>query len=99
MQEKQAEQQATAAAREEADEQEEEEDLPLFEVQRRANIKRNRQRMASMGLSSKTLPASLPGLPFLHLVLYALSGTLLLMIAAMNCINLDCADWQFGIVA
>ncbi|KAL0049698.1 hypothetical protein WJX82_007869 [Trebouxia sp. C0006] len=59
--EKQAEQQATAAAREEADEQEEEEDLPLFEVQRRANIKRNRQRMASMGLSSKKLPASLPG--------------------------------------
>ncbi|DBA96588.1 TPA: hypothetical protein ACH3X1_015451 [Trebouxia sp. C0004] len=59
--EKQAERQATAAAREEADEQEEEEDLPLFEIQRRANIKRNRQRMASMGLSSKKLPASLPG--------------------------------------
>jgi len=67
LQEKQAEQQATAAAREEADEQEEEEDLPLFEVQRRANIKRNRQRMASMGLSSKKPPASLPGLSFLHL--------------------------------
>ncbi|KAL0032292.1 hypothetical protein WJX79_002892 [Trebouxia sp. C0005] len=59
--EKQAELQAAAAAREEADEQEEEEDLPLFEVQRRANIKRNRLRMASMGLSSKKLPASLPG--------------------------------------
>jgi len=99
LQEKQAELQTTAAAREEADEQEEEEDLPLFEVQRRANIKRNRQRMASMGLSSKKLPASLPGLSFLHLFLYSLSGTLLLMIVAMNYIDLDCVDRQFVIVA
>ncbi len=76
LQEKQAEQQATAAAREEADEQEEEEDLPLFEVQRRANIKRNRQRMASMGLSSKKLPASLPGESFLQPFLFPLSATL-----------------------
>jgi len=92
LQEKQAEQQATAAAREETDEQEEEEDLPLFEVQRRANIKRNRQRMASMGLSSKKLPASLPGESFLHLFLYPVSGTLFLMVVAMNFLDLDCAD-------
>lgn len=61
LQDKQAEQGAAVAAQEQAAEQEEEEDLPLFEVQRRANIKRNRQRMANMGLSSKSLEMSPPG--------------------------------------
>ena len=61
LQDKQAEQGANVAAQEQAAEQEEEEDLSLFEIQRRANIKRNRQRMATMGLSSKSLEVSPPG--------------------------------------
>ena len=73
-QEQQAEQGAKVMAQEQAAEQEEEEDLPLFEIQRRANIKRNRQRMANMGLSSKLLEVSAvgqsctPSTVFLHCV-------------------------------
>ena len=52
---KQAEHEAHAAAQQQAT-QEVEEDLSLFEIQRRCNIKRNQQRMASMGLVAKPLP-------------------------------------------
>lgn len=65
LQERQAEQDAAAVEERHAAEAEEEEDLSLFEVRRRANIKRNRERMASMGLS----PAALPGQPNSLLIL------------------------------
>ena len=45
-----------AAEQQHAADAEEEEDLSLFEVRRRANIKRNQARMASMGLTNAALP-------------------------------------------
>ena len=49
-QEKQAHEQEAEAAAEQAARQEEEASLTGLEAQRRANIKRNQQRMAAMGL-------------------------------------------------
>ena len=60
VQEKQAEHETAAAAQQQAAE-EEDEDISILEVQRRANIKRNQQRMASMGLSTKSLSLPMPG--------------------------------------
>lgn len=55
-QEQQAQQGAAAAEQQHAAQAEEEEDLSLFEIRRRANIKRNQERMASMGLTPPPLP-------------------------------------------
>jgi len=60
-QERQAEHEAGAAAQQQAAEEEDQEDMSLFEIQRRANIKRNQQRMASMGLPTKAASLPLPG--------------------------------------
>ena len=50
-QEKQAQQDVAAAEQQHAAQAEEEEDLSVFEIRRRANIRRNQERMASMGLT------------------------------------------------
>lgn len=61
-QEKQAQQEVAAAEQQRAAQAEEEEDLSVFEIRRRANIRRNQERMASMGLT----PPPLPGHLFTH---------------------------------
>lgn len=62
-QEKQAQQHVAAAEQQHAVHAEEEEAMSVFEMRRRANIRRNQERMASMGLT----PPPLPGHLLIHL--------------------------------
>ena len=68
-QEKQAQQDVAAAEQQHAAQAEEEEDLSVFEIRRRANIRRNQERMASMGL---TLPPLSGQCLLMHLLAYLL---------------------------
>ena len=55
-QDRQAQQDVAAAEQQHAAQAEEEQDLSVFEIRRRANIRRNQERMASMGLTPPLLP-------------------------------------------